>query len=158
MSPAHAANSPTARIAITGTRTPGIVDEDLADRFDRYLAPFDGPASTWLLGGAGGIDTLALRWLTEHGEGDLVVAVPVAMADQPGEAGAAIRQAEAAVSHFRREERFREKLRPDFRSDAGAVVADRHFHVRPGIELPQVPLSIGAVQFDNLRGNRNSAL
>ena len=95
MSPAHAANSPTARIAITGTRTPGIVDEDLADRFDRYLAPFDGPASTWLLGGAAGIDTLALRWLTEHGEGDLVVAVPVARADQPSEAGAAIRQAGA---------------------------------------------------------------
>jgi predicted Rossmann fold nucleotide-binding protein DprA/Smf involved in DNA uptake len=95
VSPGRPAVGTAARIAITGTRTPGVDDEELADRFGRYLAPFDGRTSTWMLGGAAGIDTLALRWLTRHGEGDLVVAVPVTTADQPVEAGAAIRRAEA---------------------------------------------------------------
>jgi predicted Rossmann fold nucleotide-binding protein DprA/Smf involved in DNA uptake len=93
--PVRPATGTTARIAITGTRTPGVDEEELADLFRRYLAPFDGSASTWMLGGAGGIDTVALRWLTEHGRGDLVVAVPVTTADQPHEARAAIRRAEA---------------------------------------------------------------
>lgn len=84
------------RIAITGTRTPGGADGALDGWFERYLAPFDGPRTTWVLGGAAGVDTLALQWLAEHGRGDLSVAVPVTVADQPEAAGAAIRAAEAS--------------------------------------------------------------
>jgi predicted Rossmann fold nucleotide-binding protein DprA/Smf involved in DNA uptake len=92
----RSADTPTPRIAITGTRTPSAADGELDCRFARFLGPFDGSGSTWLLGGAAGIDTLALGWLAEHGQGALHVAVPVTAADQPEEAGHVIRQAEGA--------------------------------------------------------------
>jgi hypothetical protein len=71
-------------IAVTGTRavpdaTPKAVQAALAD----HLGPFCAPDTTWLLGGAAGIDTLALAWLADQ-------------TARPAAAAAAIRAAEEA--------------------------------------------------------------
>lgn len=85
-------------IAVTGTRavpdaTPHTVQAALAD----HLGPFCAQDTTWLLGGAAGIDTLALAWLADQSDrGRIVVAVPVTVAAQPAAAAAAIRAAEVA--------------------------------------------------------------
>jgi hypothetical protein len=86
-------------IAVTGTRqVEGRLDV-LGELFEHVLTPFaqTGAADRhWLLGGAAGIDTLALRFLAARDSGGLTVAVPVRCADQPADARAAIRQASAA--------------------------------------------------------------
>lgn len=85
-------------VAVTGTRavpdaTPNTVQAALAD----HLGPFCAQDTTWLLGGAAGIDTLALAWLADQSaRGRIVVAVPVTVAAQPAAAAAAIRAAEVA--------------------------------------------------------------
>lgn len=86
-------------IAITGTRqVEGRLDV-LDELFEHVLAPFaqaDGAERGWLLGGAAGVDTLALRFLAARGSGRITVAVPVRAADQPADARAAIKEAAAA--------------------------------------------------------------
>ena len=85
-------------IAVTGTRAvpdaaPNTVQASLAD----HLRPFCAQETTWLLGGAAGIDTLALAWLADRSDrGRIVVAVPVTVAAQPAAAAAAINAAEQA--------------------------------------------------------------
>jgi predicted Rossmann fold nucleotide-binding protein DprA/Smf involved in DNA uptake len=54
--------------------------------FDAYLQPFAGEGSTIYVGGALGIDALALAWLAEHTPADLTVVVPCTLADQPEQA------------------------------------------------------------------------
>lgn len=89
---------PQLRIAVTGTRAvpdtaPASVSATLAD----HLRPFCAPDTTWLLGGAAGIDTVALAWLAEEpARGRIVVAVPVTAAAQPAAAAAAIERANHA--------------------------------------------------------------
>lgn len=51
--------------------------------FDAYLEPFVGKGSYVYVGGALGIDTLALDWLVERTEAALTVVVPCTLADQP---------------------------------------------------------------------------
>ncbi|MFE4515759.1 hypothetical protein ACFRMQ_16405 [Kitasatospora sp. NPDC056783] len=90
---------PGLTIAITGTRQTESRHDVLAELFERVLAPFaDVPAADrgWLLGGAAGVDTSALRFLAGRDAGRLVVAVPVRCADQPADAREAIEQAHAA--------------------------------------------------------------
>ncbi len=86
-------------IAITGTRRVESRQETLDELFTDVLTPFaqaSSPDRGWLLGGAAGIDTLALHFLAGFDSGRLTVAVPVRCADQPAHAQAAIEQARAA--------------------------------------------------------------
>ena len=66
----------------TGHRSP--VEYGLL--FDAYLRPFAGEGSHFYLGGAEGIDTLALEWLAEHTPAALTVVVPCTLGDQPEQA------------------------------------------------------------------------
>jgi hypothetical protein len=86
---------PKLRVAVTGTRAvPGTAADDVRRTMAGTLAPFCAPDTTWLLGGAAGIDTLALTWLAERPDsGRIVVAVPVTVDAQPRVAGEAIRAA-----------------------------------------------------------------
>jgi hypothetical protein len=86
-------------IAITGTRQVESREEILDELFERVLTPFAqalSPDRGWLLGGAAGVDTLALRFLAGFDSGRLTVAVPVRTTDQPADAQSAIKRAQAA--------------------------------------------------------------
>jgi hypothetical protein len=81
---------PTA-ITITGTRgtrhrQPAEYDEIFAE----YLAPFAVSQVRFYLGGASGIDSLALLWLTQHTPSGVTVAVPGSVSVQPEDAREAI--------------------------------------------------------------------
>lgn len=80
------------RVAVTGTRAvPDTAPEIVRAAVAAHLAPFCAPDTTWLLGGAAGIDTLALTWLAEQPDrGRIVVAVPVTVPAQPAVAVQAI--------------------------------------------------------------------
>ena len=83
-------------IAVTGSRDLGSRSEaDVIGAFESFLLPFARAGVRWILGGAAGIDTMALDWLTglDHPGGRLVV-VPVTVADQPREAQLAIEEAQ----------------------------------------------------------------
>lgn len=83
------------KIAITGTRqTEAHSIEDLDALFAKFLGPFATPSSHWYLGGASGIDTLALSWLVHHSSCSISVAVPVRVVDQAADAQAAIATAQ----------------------------------------------------------------
>lgn len=83
------------QIAITGTRQTELHAQRLAALFDELLAPFAAGRCDWMLGGAAGVDTLALRFLA-RAEGGLVVAVPARLEDQPFEARDAVEQVRSA--------------------------------------------------------------
>lgn len=73
-------------ITITGTRqVAGIKMRTFGQMFRTFLAPFDGPETRWLVGGARGIDTIALHWLWLHGSGQIMVVVPDILNCQPRE-------------------------------------------------------------------------
>lgn len=59
--------------------------------FTEYLAPFARAGVRFHLGGAAGIDSLALLWLADETEAELVVVVPAEFEDQPEEARHAVR-------------------------------------------------------------------
>ncbi|MFI9724496.1 hypothetical protein ACIHFE_33525 [Streptomyces sp. NPDC052396] len=78
-------------ITVTGTRatehrTPG----DYTALFAAYLAPFAGRDARFYLGGAVGIDSLALQWLAERTEAGITVVVPDVLDRQPPQALQAI--------------------------------------------------------------------
>lgn len=78
-------------VTITGTRSTGHrAAADLAEAFDAYLRPFANADAHFYVGGAAGIDTLALNWLAEHTSAAVTVVVPCTVADQPDVAAAAI--------------------------------------------------------------------
>jgi hypothetical protein len=60
--------------------------------FGNYLRPFADSDAHFYLGGAAGIDTVALGWLAEHTQASLTVVVPCTVADQPAAASDAIRR------------------------------------------------------------------
>jgi predicted Rossmann fold nucleotide-binding protein DprA/Smf involved in DNA uptake len=81
--------------AVTGSRELGPrTRAGVIAAFDTLLLPFARLGARWVLGGAAGIDTMVLDWLTglDHPGSSLVV-VPVTVADQPPEAQRAIRAA-----------------------------------------------------------------
>jgi len=89
-------------VTITGTRSVEHVSvADLVDGFDAYLRPFADPVTHFYLGGAAGIDTLALQWLAEHTDAALTVVVPCTVADQPA-------SAVEAIVHWSRRDRLAE--------------------------------------------------
>lgn len=82
-------------IAVTGSRELGLrTREDVIGAFNTFLLPFARLGARWVLGGAAGIDTMVLDWLTglDH-PGSGMVVVPVTVADQPREAQLSIQQA-----------------------------------------------------------------
>lgn len=85
-------------VAVTGTRAvPDMAPEAVRTTMADNLAPFCAPDTTWLLGGAAGVDTLALVWLAEQPErGRIIVAVPVTVSAQPAVAAEAIHAATKA--------------------------------------------------------------
>jgi predicted Rossmann fold nucleotide-binding protein DprA/Smf involved in DNA uptake len=85
-------------VAVTGSRdTDRRGPETIANQFAAFLGPFVGSGARFVLGGAAGIDTLALAWLAGAGA-RCIVAVPVAVADQPVSAQEAIQAAIEAAA------------------------------------------------------------
>jgi hypothetical protein len=77
--------------AITGPRDTGHRELGwYADLFDTYLRPWAVDDARFYLGGARGIDSLALLWLAGHSASRLTVVVPGTFAQQPAEARQAI--------------------------------------------------------------------
>ncbi len=88
-------------ITISGTRTITDIAPTRIERlFDDLLAPFATPAAHFLIGGAVGIDTVALRWIAERTGSALSVVVPCTVADQP-------RPAADEIERWRQEDRTR---------------------------------------------------
>jgi predicted Rossmann fold nucleotide-binding protein DprA/Smf involved in DNA uptake len=80
-------------VAVTGSRdVSGRGSDTVAQQFATFLGPFARIGARFLLGGAAGIDTLALDWLSGAGV-HCVVAVPVGVADQPAAARRSIHAA-----------------------------------------------------------------
>lgn len=74
-------------VTITGSRrTEHREPAEYGLLFDAYLRPFASGGSHIYVGGAVGIDTLALAWLAEHTPAALTVVVPCTLADQPEQA------------------------------------------------------------------------
>lgn len=74
-------------VTITGSRCTGHREPaDYGLLFNVYLRPFAGEGAHLYVGGALGIDTLALDWLAEHAPAALTVVVPCTLADQPEQA------------------------------------------------------------------------
>lgn len=79
-------------ITITGPRDVDDIDiRDFGILFRGLLLPFDGPDTKWLVGGARGVDTIALRWLFYECRGPVVVVVPSLLNEQPQESIQAVR-------------------------------------------------------------------
>lgn len=79
------------RVTITGSRSTRHRAAGFFQRtFDTFLAPFARPDARFYVGGAAGIDTLALSWLAGETPASIVVVVPCTVPDQPPEAVHAI--------------------------------------------------------------------
>lgn len=80
-SPAPATEEkPKDAVVITGSRD---IERDPARTlFEKHLRSWVGNGYTWLLGGALGVDSWALEWLSENGESCWVV-VPFTAKEQP---------------------------------------------------------------------------
>ncbi|WP_285493118.1 hypothetical protein [Actinomadura sp. NBRC 104425] len=84
-------------MTITGTRSTGHrAAHEYRALFEEYVRPFARRGARFHLGGAKGIDSLALLWLADETEADLIVAVPAKLADQPPAARDAVAAARAA--------------------------------------------------------------
>ncbi|MGW1866480.1 hypothetical protein ACWCPS_13080 [Streptomyces mauvecolor] len=84
-------------VAITGTRATGHRSRhDYADLFSAYLGPFADDAHFYI-GGAKGIDSLALAWLSENTAAHITVVVPGTVDQQPAEARRAIARTRAHI-------------------------------------------------------------
>ncbi|MDT8913543.1 hypothetical protein [Amycolatopsis sp. PS_44_ISF1] len=80
-------------MTITGTRTISAESKArLPDLFDSYLRPFADRDAHFYLGGAVGIDTVALDWLADHSQASLTVVVPCTVVEQPADAASSIRR------------------------------------------------------------------
>jgi hypothetical protein len=101
-------SSVTRSVTITGTRfTEHFSLESFTELFATYLGRF-ADWDRFYVGGARGIDTLALDWLREHTTAAITVVVPASVADQPEVAQEAIAKARsthrAEVVELRAEE------------------------------------------------------
>ncbi|MFF5264248.1 hypothetical protein ACFY4C_35430 [Actinomadura viridis] len=84
-------------VTITGTRTTGHRSPvGYRELFEEFIRPFATPVTRFYLGGATGIDSLALLWLAGDTEVALTVAVPARLVDQPADARHAIASAREA--------------------------------------------------------------
>lgn len=78
-------------VTITGTRSTAHRPlDEYQQLFKEYLGPFSGPGIRYYVGGASGIDSLSLLWLTWETEVAITVVVPARETDQPADARHAI--------------------------------------------------------------------
>lgn len=71
-------------ITITGPREVDDIDiRTFGTLFKFFLGSFDKPDVNWFVGGARGVDTIALHWLWLEGVGHVTVVVPHFIGDQP---------------------------------------------------------------------------
>jgi hypothetical protein len=71
-------------ITITGPREVDDIDiRTFGTLFRFFLGSFDKPDVNWFVGGARGVDTIALHWLWLEGVGHITVVVPHFVSDQP---------------------------------------------------------------------------
>jgi predicted Rossmann fold nucleotide-binding protein DprA/Smf involved in DNA uptake len=81
----------TRPVVISGSRDTGHRPQDEYDElFAEFVRPFVPEGTVVYVGGAKGIDSLALVWLIADTEAQIVVAVPGSVSDQPDEAQEAI--------------------------------------------------------------------
>lgn len=85
----------TPAIVISGSRQTGRRSQEEYERlFTEFLAPFaNTDEARVFVGGAKGIDSLALTWLVKRTAAHVVVAAPGTVEQQPDEAKAAITEA-----------------------------------------------------------------
>lgn len=82
-------------ITITGTRaTQHRQSAEYHEIFAEYIAPFADDRAHFYIGGASGIDSLALLWLTHETTSKVTVAVPGTVSAQPADARHAIATAQ----------------------------------------------------------------
>lgn len=82
-------------VTITGARsTESLAGEDYTRTFSEYVGVFARPDVTFYLGGARGIDSLALLWLASATQSSLVVVVPATLTAQPADARHAVTAAQ----------------------------------------------------------------
>jgi hypothetical protein len=78
-------------VTVTGTRSTGHREpEDYPVLFGIYIRPFALPDTRFYLGGATGIDSIALKWLARETSASLHVVVPGRLDDQPADARHAV--------------------------------------------------------------------
>lgn len=79
------------KVTITGTRdTEHRPLSEYANLFFDFIGPFAGARSHFFIGGAKGIDSLALLWLAENTGAKITIVAPGRLAQQPAEARQAI--------------------------------------------------------------------
>ncbi|MFK0184554.1 hypothetical protein ACIQV1_10115 [Streptomyces rubiginosohelvolus] len=84
-------------VTITGTRqTDHKTLAEYADLFDQYLNPFAG-AAHFYVGGAAGIDSLALLWLADRTSAAITIVAPGTMDRQPAEAREAVARSRGRI-------------------------------------------------------------
>ncbi|KOT91364.1 hypothetical protein ADK86_23575 [Streptomyces sp. NRRL F-5755] len=88
-------------ITITGTRTTGHHSDQWYDTtFAAYLAPFATLRTHFFVGGAKGIDSLALLWLAAHTRSAITVVMPATLEDQPEEAQQAVARCRSRITEI----------------------------------------------------------
>lgn len=136
------------RIAITGTRQIEPHTQKLSALFEQLLTPFAARGCEWMLGGAAGVDTVALQFLART-EKHLVVAVPARLEDQPADAGAAVAEARRAG----RLARLVELAHPEGVGSAAFTARNRWLvdHSDLVIGFPLHPVDDGSGTWETLR-------
>jgi hypothetical protein len=125
---------------ITGSRRTGHREPaEYALLFDAYLRPFAGEGSHFYIGGALGIDTLALDWLAGHTLAALTVVVPCTLADQADQAR------QTVLSATRRAERV------SLVELGGAKLGTEAYHARNRWMVDRSDLIVGFPHGDNPR-------
>ncbi|MEV7843911.1 MULTISPECIES: DNA-processing protein DprA [Streptomyces] len=87
-------------VAITGTRKTGHKSlTEYANLFEQYLGPF-APAAHFYIGGAVGIDSLALLWLADQTPASITIVAPGTMSQQPAEAQEAVARTKGRITEI----------------------------------------------------------
>ncbi|MCT6775357.1 hypothetical protein LXH09_01710 [Streptomyces sp. CS7] len=84
-------------VTITGTRRTGHkTTAEYADLFELYLGPF-AQGAHFYIGGAAGIDSLALLWLADRTAAAITIVAPSTMGRQPVEAQEAVARSRGRI-------------------------------------------------------------
>ncbi|MFJ8847970.1 hypothetical protein ACIRFF_34295 [Streptomyces cyaneofuscatus] len=87
-------------VAITGTRETGHKPfTEYVNLFEQYLGPF-AQAAHFYIGGAVGIDSLALLWLAGQTSASITIVAPGTMSQQPVEAREAVARTRGRITEI----------------------------------------------------------
>ncbi|MEI5034195.1 hypothetical protein RB201_20125 [Streptomyces sp. S1A(2023)] len=124
-------------VTITGTRETGHKSlAEYADLFEQYLEPFV-PAAHFYLGGAVGIDSLALLWLADRTTAAITVVAPGTLSQQPAEAREAVART--------RGPHHRDRGARSGRAPVTGLPRTEPVDGRPHVDDHRVPSRLGAV-------------